>query len=308
VVAADGWRLELGRHRPRGTPRANPVLLLHGVAMNRQALDFGVPGHSLAAVLAEAGFDCFALDLRGHGGSREAPPGPRRDWTLDDYLALDLPAALDAIRAAAGGAPVFVVGHSQGALLGLAAAPRYAERIAGVVALAPPIRLPREPAEHRFFPQLATWRLFRPLAALVAPASGWWQPRRAGLCIRLENMERPIYRRLLMNAIEELPPGVVRHFLLLVHEERLGSFDGSEDWLDGLARCRQPALFVAAPSDGLARPASVEEGFARWGGEKALLLAAPEVGHGDLILGRRAPTELFPAVRDWLTARSPRPP
>jgi hypothetical protein len=29
------------------------------------------------------------------------------------------------------------------------------------------------------------------------------------------------------------------------------------------------------------------------------------VGHGDLVLGKRAPTELFPVVRDWLTARSP---
>jgi pimeloyl-ACP methyl ester carboxylesterase len=306
AVTADGWRLVLGRRRPVGPPRGAPVLLLHGVAMNRQALDFGVPSHSLAVALAAGGFDCFALDLRGHGDSRTPPPGAHQDWTLDEYLALDLPAALDAIRQATGQARAFVVGHSQGALLGLAAAQRYPERIAGVVALAPPIRLPREPAEHRFFPQLASWRLFRPLAALVAPVSGWWQPARAGLCIRLENMERPIYRRLLMNAIEELPPGVVRHFLGMVHQQRLGSFDGREDWLAGLARCRQPALFVAAPRDGLATPRSVEEGYARWGGEKTLLLAAPDVGHGDLILGRRAPLELFPAVRAWLEERAAR--
>jgi len=62
---------------------------------------------------------------------------------------------------------------------------------------------------------------------------------------------------------------------------------------------------VAAPRDGLAPPGSVEEGHARWGGEKTLLVAAPEVGHGDLVLGKRAPGELFPAVRDWLAARSP---
>jgi hypothetical protein len=109
----------------------------------------------------------------------------------------------------------------------------------------------------------------------------------------------------MMNAIEELPPGVVRHFLTLVGEDRLGSLQGHEDWREGLAACRQPALFVAAPRDGLAVQAGVEEGHARWGGEKALLVAAPEVGHGDLVLGKRAPTELFPVVRDWLTARSP---
>jgi pimeloyl-ACP methyl ester carboxylesterase len=306
AVTADGWRLRLGRRRPKGPPRRTPVLLLHGVAMNRQTLDFGVERYSLSAVLAEAGFDCFALDLRGHGGSRRGPPGADPGWTLDTYLARDVPAALDAVRAATGEPAVLWVGHSQGALLGLAAAQKYAERIAGVVALAPPIVLPLEPVKHRFLPQLASWRLFRPLAELVAPVAGWWQPRRAGLCIRLDDMERPIYRRLLMNAIEELPPGVVRHFVTLAQEGRLGSLDGREDWLAGLAGCRQPALFVAAPSDGLAPPASVGEGHARWGGEKSLWVAAPEVGHGDLVLGRRAPGELFPVVRDWLAARAPR--
>ena len=214
-------------------------------------------------------------------------------------------AALEAIEAATGERRVLWVGHSQGALLGLVAAQKYPDRIAGVVALAPPIRLPREPAEDRFMPGLARWRLFRPLAELVAPVAGWWQPRRAGLAIQLGNMERPVYRRLLMNAIEELPPGVVRHFVSLALEGRLGSLDGREDWREGLAGCRQPALFVAAPRDGLALQAGVEEGYARWGGEKALLVAAPEVGHGDLVLGKRAPAELFPAVREWLTARSP---
>jgi pimeloyl-ACP methyl ester carboxylesterase len=108
-----------------------------------------------------------------------------------------------------------------------------------------------------------------------------------------------------MNAIEELPPGVVDHFHRLAREQRIGSFDGSEDWHGGLARCRQPALFVAAPRDGLAPQAGVEEVHALWGGEKALLVAAAEVGHTDLVLGKRAPRELFPAVRDWITARAP---
>ena len=76
----DGWTLALGRRRPRAPSRRPPVLLVHGIAMNRQALDFGVERYSLSAFLARAGFDCFALDLRGHGGSRRGPDpalGPR---------------------------------------------------------------------------------------------------------------------------------------------------------------------------------------------------------------------------------------
>jgi pimeloyl-ACP methyl ester carboxylesterase len=200
---------------------------------------------------------------------------------------------------------VFWVGHSQGALLGLAAAQRFPDRIAGVVALAPPVRLPLAAAEDRALGRLARWRVVRLLAELAAPASGWWQPRRAGVALQLGNMERPVYRRFMMNALEEMPPGVVGHFLRLAREQRIGTFDGGEDWHQGLAACRQPALFVAAPRDGLAPQAGVEEGYARWGGEKTLLVASPEVGHTDLVLGKRAPTELFPAVRDWLTSRTP---
>ncbi len=304
AVAADGWRLAMGRRHPRGQARITPVLLVHGIAMNRQSLDFGLERWSLAAALSAGGLDCFALDLRGHGGSRRRPAAAAATWTLDHYISLDVPAALDAIERLTGERRVFWVGHSQGALLGLAAAQRYPDRIAGVVALVPPVCLPLAAVEQPLIGWLARWRLLRPLAQLVAPLCGWWQPRRAGLALQLGNMERVAYRRFMMNVIEEMPPGVVSHFQALAREQRCGSFDGSEDWREGLATCRQPALFVAAPRDGLAPQAGVEVGFARWGGEKALLVADPEVGHTDLLLGKRAPTELFPAVRDWLKARS----
>ncbi len=299
----DGWVLCLGRRRPKGEPRAPPVLLVHGIAMNRLALDFGVESHSLSAHLAAAGFDCFALDLRGHGGSRPEPGAPPR-WTLDDYLALDVPAALDAVAAATGGARVLWVGHSQGALLGLTAASRHPDRIAGVVALAPPVRFTEEAALLRLLPLLARLRLTRLAARLVAPFAGTWQPRAANLSIQPGEMDRPVFRRLLMNVIEDLPPGVVAQFEAFVREDRFGSADGAVDYRAELASCRAPALFVAAPSDGLAPPAVVAEAYQRWGGEKSLLVLPAGIGHTDLLLGRRAPEVLFPAVRAWLVAHS----
>src|SRR5438552_4928421 len=125
----------MGRRAPRGQPRRPPVLLCHGLSANRASLDFGVPRYSLALALANAGFDSFALDLRGHGDSRRGSPPA---WSFDTYLSQDIPAALDEVRAATGAEQVLWLGHSQGALLGLVAAGMYPSRIAGVVALAPP--------------------------------------------------------------------------------------------------------------------------------------------------------------------------
>jgi pimeloyl-ACP methyl ester carboxylesterase len=297
--AADGWQLCLGRRRPRGAARAPPVLLVHGIAMNRLALDFGVESHSLSRHLAESGLDCFALDLRGHGGSRPGPGAPRR-WTLDDYLGQDVPAALDAIQAATGQATVMWVGHSQGALLGLAAAARYPARIAGVVALAPPVRFSPRLMLLPPVRLLARLPVARLLAQAAAPLVGLWHPRQATISIQPAEMDLPVFRRMMMNVMEDLPPGVVAQFETFAREDRLGSVDGREDWRAALAGCRQPALFVSAPADGLVPPVVVAEAFQRWGGEKTLWSAPPGVGHTDLLLGRRAPETVFPTVRDWL--------
>jgi pimeloyl-ACP methyl ester carboxylesterase len=301
---ADGWVLCLGRRRPRGPRRSPPVLLVHGIAMNRLALDFGVERLSLSAHLAGAGLDCFALDLRGHGASRPGPGAPRR-WTLDDYLRLDLPAAMDAVAAATGEAQVLLVGHSQGALLALVAAGRYPARVAGVVALAPPIRFTPHAAAHlRVLPALAATGLTRVAARMLAPFVGLWHPRAAALTIQPAEMEVPIFRRLMANVIEGLPRGVVAQFEAFVREDRCGSVDGTEDWRAALGTSRAAALFVAAPEDGLATPEIVGEAWRRWGGEKALLVLPAGIGHTDMLLGRRAPLALFPPVRDWLLARA----
>jgi pimeloyl-ACP methyl ester carboxylesterase len=298
--SGDGWTLSLGRRRPQGTPRRPPVLLVHGIAMNRQAFDFGVERYSVAAFLARAGFDCFTLDLRGSGRSRR---GPTRRWTLDTYLTEDLPAALDAIRAATGEERVLYVGHSQGAILGMALCALRPERVAALVALGGPAffsdPLPRlrRLVELR---HLGLGRHLRTLARMVAPFSGVWHPPEVELAINARNMERPIYRRLLVNALENLQPGVLDHFAASIAEDSFRSFDGAVDYRALFPRCRQPALFVSAEKDGFAPPPVVEATFAAWGGPKRYWSCGRDYGHTDVLLGRNAPEVVFPVIRDFL--------
>jgi pimeloyl-ACP methyl ester carboxylesterase len=301
AVTRDGWELAMGRCRPRGTPRRIPVLLVHGIAMNRLAFELGVGRYALSPFLAAAGFDCFALELRGHGQSRPRAGAPRR-WNLDTYLAQDLPAALERIRELTGASQVLYVGHSQGALLGLAGAALYPERIAGIVALAAPVHFDAQAKLKRLvrlrYPLRG--RYLRFLARMISPFSGYWHPALADLAINLRNVEPRVYRRLLANGIENLPAGVLEQFDAFIREDTFRSLDGAVDYRAALERCRQPALFVAAERDGLAPPAVVQAAHRRWGGPKRYVLFERGYGHTDLLLGRRAPEEVYPVIRDFL--------
>jgi pimeloyl-ACP methyl ester carboxylesterase len=299
----DGWSLALGRRRPRAAPRLPPVLLVHGIAMNREAFDFGVERYSVAAHLSAAGFDCFALDLRGHGASRH---GPGRRWTLDTYLAEDLPAAFDAIEAATGSREVLYVGHSQGAILGMAACALHPKRIRALVALAGPVHFDAQPRLSKLVElrRLGLGRHLRLLAWAAAPLAGTWRPPMVDLAINVRNIERPIYRRLLANAMDDLQPGVVDQFAACIRDDTFRSCDGQIDYRALFPDCRQPALFLAGEKDGIAPPAVVEAAFRRWGGPKRFQVLGHDYGHADVILGRNAPEVVYPVIREFLEEQS----
>ena len=308
VRTADGWRLALARRRSTGAPRRRtPVLLVHGIAANHACMDFGMGRLSLAAHLAEAGFEAFSVDLRGHGGSARTRGLPH-NWTFDDYLRFDLPAAVDAIREATGAPAVAVVGHSQGALLALAAAGTLDDRVAGVVALAGPAHF----AAQRGLALLAragflvTGRLNRLAARALSPYAGWWHPHVSQAVWNANNVDGAVYRRVLVNVVENVPPGVLRQFGGWIQMDQWMSGDGTVDYRGALAQARQPAFFLGGADDVLAPPEVVRAAYEAWGGERSMWIAGLEggcgceYGHSDLLFGRRAPDEIFPRVRDWL--------
>jgi len=310
---ADGWRLALARRHPRALSRKLPVLLVHGIAANRGALDFVLERWSLAAHLAAAGFDCFALDLRGHGASRSSPAA-RKDWTFDDYLRLDVPAALAAVRNATGSKRVLWVGHSQGGLIGMAACAAYPDAVAGLVALAAPAFFGAQRSLKLFlrFGVLLAFRFSRFFARSLAPFSGYWHPPLSEIAINGRNVTRPVYRRVLANVVENIPCGVLRQFARWIATDTFASLDGSLDYRADLARCRQPALFLGGAGDRIAPPAVLERLARAWGGEKVVAVvglascACCNYGHSDLLFGQAAPEEVFPLVQDWLVAQDSR--
>lgn len=112
-----GQRVRLAESRAMAGVDAPAVVLVHGAGHDHSVWQDVTP------LLAAAGLRVIAPDLPGHGGSGgEAMPdiGRRADWLLDLFDALNLPAA-------------WLVGHSMGSLIALAAAARAPQRAHGLV-------------------------------------------------------------------------------------------------------------------------------------------------------------------------------
>ena len=105
VAAADGTPL-LVRRWAASDPWAQ-MLLVHGLAEHSGRYE------RTGGLLAEAGIDVTAFDLRGHGGSG-GPRGDVEHWT--DYLD-DIAVRLAAVRTEADGRPVVLFAHSYGGLI-----------------------------------------------------------------------------------------------------------------------------------------------------------------------------------------------
>ena len=105
-AGADGTPLHLRHWAPAGTPWAT-VLIVHGIGEHSGRYE------RTGRLMAEAGLDVHAFDLRGHGLS-----GGRRVFVnrWGDYLD-DLAVRIEAVRDP--GIPFVLLGHSMGALIAL---------------------------------------------------------------------------------------------------------------------------------------------------------------------------------------------
>jgi alpha-beta hydrolase superfamily lysophospholipase len=129
TVTGDGAVLWTRTWRPESRPLRGHVVLVHGLGEHSGRYD------SVALRLAGAGFSLRAFDLRGHGRSS----GRRGDTRLEPALA-DLERLRCGAAAESPGLPIFLYGHSLGALIVLTALVRRRPGVSGAVVSAPPLR------------------------------------------------------------------------------------------------------------------------------------------------------------------------
>ena len=128
--ASDGLRLFRRTVSPARDPLAH-VVVLHGYAEHLGRHE------ELTAALRDAGYAAHLFDCRGHGQSA----GKRAHVdSFDEYLK-DLDGVLARVREEARGRPLFFLGHSHGALIGIRYLLDRPEAVRGAVLSSPYLRL-----------------------------------------------------------------------------------------------------------------------------------------------------------------------
>ena len=134
-VVADGHHVAVWQKR--GTQPRAAILLLHGRTWSSLPnFDLQVAGEkrSFMDALADAGFDVFALDMRGYG----ATPRDGTAWLTPDRAVADVLGVVGWLQQRTPPAqrlPVYLFGLSRGAMIGAMAAQQHPEVLAGVVLL-----------------------------------------------------------------------------------------------------------------------------------------------------------------------------
>lgn len=310
VRAPDGWELAISHYGDPAVPAScrHPVLLCHGLGANRLSFDID-PRRSLAAWLVTQGFDVHAVDLRGHGLSEKPNRRSRRrwGWGFNDYLEQDIPTAIDAVLKRTGATQLHFVGHSKGGILLYCHAALEGARIRSGITIGSSLNYhhsssffhrisPLAPLSHAL-PQIPLhWS-----ALFSSWTSRWHRIFIDPVLVGRNNVDLDVYRKMAANVMHPVSSKVLRDMAGAINGQGLRARDGRryEDILTKRGY-HFPILSISGtadiqcPPDVAARFGTAHRVFGRIHGQQE------DYGHDDLIMGKHAPEEVWPQLRDWL--------
>lgn len=313
AVTHDGWRIAAYRYRPAdgGGRGGEPVLLVHGPATNRLLFDL-TDELSLARRLAAAGHDTWIAELRGRGLATRPRLFSRfrYDWSFDEYVDQDLPAAVTTVLRASGRERLHLVGHSLGgmAIYALLGDDAQRRRVRSVVTLGAPATF-RFQGKYLFSWPLRNlrWLRHRFLLRLIAPLSGYrWLPS-AQLLYEPDHISGEVLRRFMVNVSANFGRNELLQYGDWIGGDHFRSIDHRRDYREEMRKIDVPILFLAGNKDRLAPPPSVKDACELVASSRKRFLIASRgrdfeanYGHLDLVLGASAPRDIFPVIEAWL--------
>ncbi len=122
-------------------------------------------------------------------------------------------------------------------------------------------------------------------------------------------------RRLNQWGTEDISPGQLAQLIDMLAKGRFTSADGKTDYTADIEKITVPSLFVVGTVDNLATVNSVKMLYNRSGAadKRFLLLGVvnnqrTDYGHDNVVIGRHAMSEVYPAIRRWLDSHGPKRP
>jgi pimeloyl-ACP methyl ester carboxylesterase len=227
---------------------------------------------------------------------------------------MDVPATIAHV-ARASGRRVAWVGHSLGGMVlyaYLGCHPEGAAMVAAGITVASPVVFPAAGAT------LVTWLgqllLHIPLSDTVHQrwviGALWYLVGQTGaLAVGMNpaNVDRQAVGRALHRSFSNVSRLKLQQLARWAIEGEFASVDRAIDYREALGGVRTPLLVVAGSADQLATPETVRRALLHLPADTASYLEfgrahghSVDYGHVDLILGRAAPGEVFPALTRWL--------
>lgn len=313
ILTPDHWQLGMCRWLPEKVTRKYPVILLHGIASNSRVWDFDVDEISYARHLAGQGYAVYALDLRGRGMSDGPHTGRGKQWSMDDYLLCDLPAAVEHILSETQAEKLHWVGHSMGGILGFFYQIRHkATNLQSLTTFATALNYTYSTINH-----FRTWMDY--ISAMqYFPIRAWYSPMRAFAGLDTfwnrflwhpANIDPQIAEKILCEMIEPIAVNEWNQIKAISSAEGMPRLSGGFAHTADDRRIQVPVLMLAGDRDWLCALDGVEWTMDELPCPKKLVVFGKEYGssthygHMDMVCGINAPREVWPWATDWIAKR-----
>lgn len=338
----DGWDIVLKRFKgPNVSKQKAPVILCHGFNYNDEfwCLD---KKYSLAYYLYTRGYDVWLISLRGSGDSTKSGLSELRslsklnllkmpetlaraalslnklNWNIDDHINKDIPAAMELVKKETGYEAVNWIGHSLGGMIMYGYLEGGGEGIRSFVSIASPLIIPQPPNDLMAMIRDQPGALYLSLVINSTVAS---QFKAAGvdlmkspfdlLFYNTANMEKDIIIKMYRQAVEDIAPGVIDQLRVMIARGEFLSADKTINYSANLSRINIPILCLGGLDDNIAPVTSIYYAYDKVSSSdksmRIFCLAngySANYGHNDLVLGKKAPEEVYPYILKWLEKRA----
>lgn len=313
----DGWNIQLYRYRAKGLARSVPLLCGHGLAGSRLIYD-AHPNYSMARALAADGFDVWLLDLRGRNESwPDSGPDTTSQWSFDDFVFSDIPAAAAKVQAVTGADGIGWLGTEMSgiALYAIAISKTVPGLRGGITMGAPAVTSPdgEVPGVTTPYPERGESRYEFSMVRHIGPALAAERSEVIDGSFRNQNTDWLVVARYFAHGVPDEAVAIIDQFKDWMDSQSMRSRDGVV-WSDRLGEIKIPIMVAAGGNDRQRPPAGARATFDALGcDDKEWFLAGTEtgfpidVGHDDFLTGLCSPTMIFPRLSAWLdTYISPR--